>query len=50
SVESTNVFGYTENNYMKSARTGSSCDGFQEDKIDNKIKSENYQENATYGH
>ncbi|CAG8815486.1 9390_t:CDS:2, partial [Racocetra persica] len=38
SVESTNVFGCTENNYTKSARIGSSCDSFQEDKIDNKIK------------
>ncbi|CAG8847069.1 22237_t:CDS:1, partial [Racocetra persica] len=47
SVESTNVFGYTENNYMKSARISSSCDSFQKDKIDNKIKSENHQENAT---
>ncbi|CAG8511813.1 2086_t:CDS:2, partial [Dentiscutata heterogama] len=49
SIESIDVFGSTVNNYTKSIGINSSCEVIQDDKIENKVKIENRQENVVRG-
>ncbi|CAG8622457.1 13667_t:CDS:2, partial [Dentiscutata erythropus] len=49
SIEFINVFGSTDNNYTKSVGINSSCEVIQDDKIENKVKIENRQENVVHG-